>query len=253
MVGVTCTVHHDIVFDRVRGGVGNADAAGAIMPVVVILAGDGVLGEAVAVDGAASDADFQFVRNRQVDDAFEFHGVVIAERALQIAFVFVGGALRLQKHCTAGGVAAKQGALRAFQNLHVGKVEQHAGHALDRHRCRGGHGHFGQIGHDAGRGIVCRALAADSEGFRRARLAGGADRERWHAALQILVRGNALLLQHVVAERRDGDGHILTAFFSAPSRNDDVAECRWLGYCGALLLRKGQGGRHHADEACRAQ
>ena len=239
MVGVARTIHHDVVFDRVRRAVRDADAACAIVPVVIILARDDILGEAVAVDGAAGQTDLQFIGNRQIDDAFEFHGVVIAEHALHVAFVFVGWALRLQQHCAACGVAAEQCALRAFQNLHVCKIEQHAGYALNGHRCRCGDGHFGEIGHNARRGIVGRALTPDGEGFRGARLAGRADRERGYAALQVLVCGDALLLQHVVTERRDGDRHILTAFFGAARRDDDVAEGCGSGGRGALFLRKG--------------
>src|SRR3546814_10639023 len=76
---------------------------------------------------AADQTEGQFITVQgEVDDALETTLVIIAKLCLQTAFEFSGGRIGDYIDCAAGGIAAKQGALRSTQNLgalHIQQIE----------------------------------------------------------------------------------------------------------------------------------
>src|SRR3546814_5920512 len=75
---------------------------------------------------AADQTEGQFITVQgEVDDALETTLVIIAKLCLQTAFEFSGGRIGDYIDCAAGGIAAKQGALRSTQNLGALRSEEH--------------------------------------------------------------------------------------------------------------------------------
>ena len=84
-----------------------------------------IVHEAAAGLGQARDTQQHLVADeRQVERALEFLVVEVAETARDIAAEFIGGFLGFVENRAAGCVAAKQRALRPFQDLHALQIEE---------------------------------------------------------------------------------------------------------------------------------
>ena len=170
---------------------------------------------------SATRAD-QRLTQRQVERAEGFGEIVFAEAHAHGVAGVGAGLVRGQQHGAADRVAAKQGSLRAAQDLHVGDVAEFHGRAhraahvdivdvhaharIDRRRRIG----LPDAANEHLRGGVVagqRSIRMELEIRRHLVEIGGAD--------------DLLPLERVGTQRGDGDRRVLQVFGAAPCRDDD--------------------------------
>jgi len=166
--------------------------------VVDVAAVEQVLGEAVALDGRAGEADRERVGQRQVQRALRLHGIEVAVFSVGVTLNAVGrGLLGDDVDDAAGRVAAEQGALRTAQDFKPLDVEE-----LGLEQARRVDVEFVEV--DRGRGFRRgadrqRADAADRD--RRARELRARKREVRNVELDVL-EALQLARREVVAAKR---------------------------------------------------
>ena len=217
---------------------------------VVAIAGGRIVVEVGDIAPAIADlpgsAEGQRVGERDVDRALDFGAAVIAGRGLDIAAIGAIGLARGIQDRAAGGIAAHQGALRAFQHGDAVNVEQSGGqthrtghiNAVHVDRRGGIEGH-----HRLARAGIEIALATDGDVQRVLPEGGGRNIDRRRAVAQVFDGPDVQPVQVGLVIGGDGNRHHLLVFGALAGGDDDRLQPGHLGMRAVGGLRLGGQGK----------
>ena len=208
-------VEHQIVDDRVAGLEGQRGANVLTADVAQPLAVEDIILEAVAaLEEPGDPQQHRIVDERHVHCGFGLKMVVVAHPAKRVTFELVGRLGSGEQHRAPGGIAAKQRALRAFEDLDRAEIVERSGAGpadLD----------FVHVWQHAGARATKRvyALAAQRVIELVAGLTGAHGKPRYRG-LKVVLTNNRSLGERFAAYRGDGHGRALERRL-APLRGDD--------------------------------
>ena len=189
----------------------------------------------------AGDTVGESVRDRAADSAFHVHGVVSAPGHLAVGVKFFGGANAVKLDDTAGGVAAKQRALRSAQDfnlIHVEDREAFQDRALIGNTVIDQRDGLGGVEVKVG---VAKAANVEAGEGPAERAFGNDRRHPGRQEADIHTTGGKRI-EFLSGERGDGNRHVLEVFLDALGSHRDGAQAGFVVRGGRRLGRSRKAG-----------